>query len=835
MSSFGQQLPVTSVIQPLMDATLSGNDVILQAAPGAGKSTVVPLALLEQGFDGKVLLMQPRRVVVRSLAQFLASQLGENVGETVGYRIKGETKTSAKTRLEVITEGVLARMIQSDPELNGVSLIIFDEFHERSIHSDYGLALAIEVQQGLREDLRLLVMSATFNVEEVASLLPDATCLHSEGRQFPIETIYVGNIKHDDIVEQSVRCVIRALDQHEGDILVFLPGARWINQALNKLEARVSDSDVILVPLFGALSQAEQQQAIAPAPLSKRKVILSTNIAETSLTLPGITVVVDSGREQQARFHAASGLTQLSLQMISQASSIQRQGRAGRVQAGHCYRLWGKDNQSRLAKDITPQILAQDVTGVTLDALAWGTKLTEMAMLTQPSRAQSRFSQTTLFDIGAIDKNGQILARGQKLAAFPIAPQYGAGLMDSTNYAEQYDAPNILAAACFLIAWVEEGIGRQDSGNILDQWRELSGPKKKQWLKQSARLWSLVRPSSPMPEPEGSNDDSIAIAAILCFPSRIAKRRGSGRYTMASGSGAQLRQETGKPIDWLVVLSGQNKDSEVVISQAIPFEYALFERVMGAQFKRETIVHFDKDAQRMRSEDALTFKQLILERSPSQRKAKDKIAAAWVDYLEQLDFKQWPLEESDWQWLKKIELARCISLRQPAAYDGDDPWPQPNQNWLLDGIIEHYQAPLSRCTSLADLAKLNWTELFTQMLTWPQQDAIKQFLPSSLAVPSGNQRKLDYLDNGKVKLSVRMQEMYGLAAPIYVAEGKVIVTVELLNPAGRPIQTTQDLGGFWSGSYADVKKEMKGRYPKHYWPDDPTSAQATTKTKKAMG
>ena len=834
MSRFGENLPIAQIIRPLLDAISTDNDVILQAAPGAGKSTLVPLMLLRASLPGKILLMQPRRVVVRSLARFLAEQCGDAVGETVGYRIKGETRVSRQTQIEVITEGVLAKLIQSDPELHGVSLIIFDEFHERSIHSDYGLALAIEVQQGLREDLRLLVMSATFNTDDVSTLLPKAVVLHSEGRQFPIDTHYVGNLKHEDIVPGSVRCVMTALLQHEGDILLFLPGAKWIHRAQQLLSDQINDPNVLLVPLYGALSQAAQQQALIPAPSSHRKVILSTNIAETSLTLPGITVVIDSGREQQAGFHAASGLTQLSLQMISQASAMQRQGRAGRLQAGHCYRLWGQDNQSRLAKQITPQILTQDITAVTLDALAWGTQLSEMAMLTQPTKAQAQFSQRVLLDIAAIDKNGHITPKGRQLSSLPISPQNGAGLLSCQHGAPHHQDPSLLSAACYLIAWVEEGLGRNDTFNLLDQWRQLTGFIQQQWLKQAKRLWSLLADQSAMVAVDKINDDAIATAAMLCFPDRIAKRRHENAYTMTAGSGAKMLRYQGKSIEWLVVLAGQFKDSDVTISLAVPIDYRRFEQVMGALFKRATRVRFDKDNQRLRSEDVLTFQRLVLQQTPSQQKVPEAIVSAWLDHLAQMELQQWPMSETAWQWYYKLNNAKSIALRQPAAYDKQTSWPEINKDWLLAALAEQGQDALGRCIHLPDLAKLDWVRVITQGLSWPQQDAIKQFLPSSLSVPSGQQRQLTYLENGAVKLSVKMQEMYGLSAPILLADKRLTVTVELLNPAGRPIQTTQDLGGFWRGSYIEVQKEMKGRYPKHYWPDDPASAQATTKVKSRM-
>ncbi len=834
MSHFGENLPVSQIIRPLIDAIRDGRDVILQAAPGAGKSTLVPLTLLSESLDGKILLMQPRRVVVRSLASFLASQCGEDVGETVGYRIKGDTRTSGKTKIEVITEGVLARMIQSDPELDGVSLIIFDEFHERSIHSDYGLALALEVQQGLRDDLRLLVMSATFDVDEVQSLMPDALSLQSEGRQFPIETHYIGNIKHDDIVDVSTRCVLEAINQHEGDILVFLPGARWINRALQRLSETLNSAGVSVVPLFGGLSQDAQQQALQPASAGGRKVILSTNIAETSLTLPGITVVIDSGREQQAFFHPASGLTQLSLQMISQASATQRQGRAGRVQAGHCYRLWGQDNQHRLARDITPQILSQDTTAVTLDALAWGTRITDMALLTQPSRGQLQYSERVLSDIEAIDSSGLITAKGRQLSAFPTSPQHGAGLLSCQRYAKQHDMPLILSAACYLVAWVEEGMGKNEAFNLLDQWHHINGYVYQQWLKQARRLWGLLGGEAAIAAPKDIDDKAIVLAAMLCFSDRIAKRRNDNNYTMASGCGAQLTRYQGKPIDWMVILAGQFKGSEVSISLAIPLTYPLFEDLMRDEFSRQTLVRFDKEKQRLRSEDVLLYKRLVIEQVPSEQKSPDAIAQAWLDYLAQTELKQWPMNAPAWQWFFKLNNAKSIALRQPAAYDGGIDWPNIDKDWLLDALSQVSVDKLGRCVDLQDIAKLDWVSVFTQSLSWPQQDAINQFMPSVIPVPSGHQRSLTYLENGGVKLSVKMQEMYGLAEPILVADNKLTVTIELLNPAGRPIQTTQDLGGFWRGSYVDVQKEMKGRYPKHFWPDDPATAQATTKVKSRM-
>lgn len=445
--------PVQHIFPDLSHALQAGNAIVC-APPGAGKSTQLPLHLLRTISNGKILLMQPRRVVVRNLAHFLAKQLGEQVGETIGYRIKGDTKVSADTRLEVITEGILTRMMQHDPELEGVAVVVFDEFHERSIHADFGLALAIEIQQGLRDDLRLVVMSATLDVQSVHRLLPDAPVLESQGRMFEVETHYGGQTSPEKLSQTTVQTIHQALDNHVGDLLVFLPGAKWILQCERMLQeyGRLTSHAADVHLLYGALSTDDQLAAIQPAPAGRRKIILATNIAETSLTIEGITVVIDSGREQAAQFHLATGMNELTLQMISQASAIQRQGRAGRVQAGVCYRLWPKEQQGRLAKTATPQILREDITPLLLDTLQWGTTINALALIDQPSHAQQNHALDTLLSLQAIDDTGKLLARGKALANYPCHPRIAALL----ERVKERDEQPLHVTAAWVAAYLED-------------------------------------------------------------------------------------------------------------------------------------------------------------------------------------------------------------------------------------------------------------------------------------------------------------------------------------------------------------------------------------------
>lgn len=823
------RLPAASLVTPLHQA-LQRHHVIVGAPPGAGKSTVLPLSLLHSNPAGKILLMQPRRVVVRNLAGYLASLCGEEPGGKVGYRIRGESRVGPATRLEVITEGILARMIQADPELTGVSTIIFDEFHERSIHSDFGLALALEVHQGLREDLRLLVMSATLETDALRALIPDATVLSTEGRTYPVTMRYSGDIPAAALHDQVARQVRQAVTEHDGDILVFLSGRGAIGRVSSQLHDLASRHNVVVHILSGSMDKAAQTAAIVPDPQQRQKVILATNIAETSLTIEGVTVVIDSGMENEARFHPGSGLTTLSEQRISQASAVQRAGRAGRLKPGVCYRMWAETTQPRLARHPAPQIIREDVTGLLLDALCWGSQLADLPLLTQPSDAQLTVATETLTELGALEGNGTVTAYGRALSALPCHPRLAHMLLQAKARAQTLSLPALPGAAAWVAAAADEGLSGA-SVRLSDALARAPAPVSRRLRRQAERYCKLAGIAKGDLATARHHSEALAMATALAYPQRVAFKRGSS-YKLASGKGATL---DGQPqADWLAVLEGQQIGAEFRIRLAEPIAEAHLRRLYPAAFSQRKVVRFNDARQCMEARVVTGFGNIDMTSEPAAKVPAQAWQDAWQSWLNARDASEWPVGDTFWQWWNRVRLAASIELPQPQAYHSPAPWPVALDT-LLPGIIEHLAGRLAKCRTKEELAALPWAKAAQQTLSWPQQQALDALLPEMLTVPSGHQHRCRYTSDGTVVLAVRMGEMYGRNTPVTVADGRVTVVLELLSPARRPLQTTADLAAFWQGSYRDIQKEMKGRYPKHFWPDEPATATPTTRTKKAMG
>lgn len=859
-------LPAFALVEPLIEAIKTQN-VIVGAPPGAGKSTVLPLALLNSNLEGKVLLMQPRRVVVRSLADFLAKQLDEPVGQTVGYRIKGESKISSNTKLEIITEGILTRMIQQDPELEGIAAIVFDEFHERSIHSDFGLALALEVQSGLREDLRLVVMSATLDVAPLESLLHKHSMLpvkelHTQGRMFPVEVFYTGDTLAKDIVKRTSDAIRTAVTKHSGDILVFLPGQGSINAVARQITALSQGEGIALHRLYGALGKAAQQEAIAPDPEGRRKIILSTNIAETSLTIEGVKVVIDSLWENTAQYHPSSDITQLSQQRISQASAIQRMGRAGRVSAGVCYRLCSKESFERLAKYSKAQIESEDISSFLLDTYAWGSTPQTLALLTLPTPSQVSVAEQKLARVNALDlrdnakalnAHSAITPYGRQLASIPCQPHLAHMLLvckRGIDGLERNLNKAMLLAAPFVVALSESAGQFSQAGTVIDAVLQANGKERSQLLQQAKRYARFVGISETELELSGLDEDALGLCIAIAFPMQVGYLRDAEQtgkttqYKLASGKGAELPSDgnSAHHAQWLAVLEGQLMDSSVVIRAAQPIKEAHLRLAFPSAFNTQYTLTLNRDSGQMEARESIGFFAILLQSTPvsKQQKAQDKsywdnlLVDAWVQYLDSISLEAWPLSDHDWQWWRRVALAAKLDLPQDKAFDGNDPWPQ-SLSELRHRAKEGLRDGLKRCHSLKELQQLNWKTALNNGLTWPQQDALSHLLPEKIAIPTGRHVNLDYRNNGDAVISVKMQEMYSQSAPITLANGKVTVVCELLSPAGRPLQTTSDLGTFWQGSYKEIQKEMKGRYPKHYWPDEPANAKPVTGTKKANG
>ena len=873
-------LPAYELVTPLEEAVATSN-VIIGAPPGAGKSTVLPLSLLKSSLKGKILLMQPRRVVVRNLADYLARQLNENVGETVGYRIKGESKTSSATRLEIITEGVLTRMIQQDPELDGVAAIVFDEFHERSIHSDFGLALALEVQSGLRDDLRLVVMSATLDVAPLQMLLnahsvmPVAN-LNTQGRMFPVDIRYTQDVQAHELVPKTCNIIKQAVGEHDGDILVFLPGRGSINAVAKEIKGLAESADMAVHMLYGALNKSVQQAAITPDPQGRRKIILSTNIAETSLTIEGVTVVIDSLWENSAQYHPSSDITALTQQRISQASATQRAGRAGRVVAGTCYRLCSKSSFERLAKYNAAQIEKEDLSSFLLDTLAWGSSPDTLALLTKPTQSQQQVAQQKLQRVNAISQSS-ITPYGRALAQLPCQPHLAHLLLTVKQGIDGLSADDNEAlrhAAPFVVALSESNISVGGATNVMDALLHANSNTRSQLTQQATRYARYVQNNDGKaqrfkPDINELDEQALGLCIAIAFPLQVGYRRSASdksaessnttngkpktgivEYKLASGKGAELTAAGSASIfnesengdgPWLAVLDGQLIKSTVAIRLAQSVPESWLRLAFPDAFKEKRSVILNSDTGVMEARVSTGFYEITLNSTPvsGQEKSREKafwddaLCNAWFAYLDALPLSSWPLSDADWQWWRRVAMAGKLNLPQDKAFDEPDPWPL-SLSALVHQAKDSLAPVLKNCKNIKNLKQLPWKTALNNGLSWPQQDALATLLPTHVTIPTGREASLDYRDNGDVVLSVKMPELYSQGTPLTIAGGRITVVCELLSPAGRPLQTTSDLAAFWHGSYKEIQKEMKGRYPKHFWPDDPANASPTSKTKKHM-
>ena len=835
-------LPITSVLPSLFTALKSSNQVILQAPPGAGKSTLLPLKLLQENiFSGRILMLEPRRLAARNIAVFMASQLQQKVGEDVGYRMRGDTKVSKSTRLEVVTEGILTRMIQQDPELTDYDLIIFDEFHERSLNADIGLAFALEVQQGLRDDLSLLVMSATLDSEGLQAMLPDAQVLTAEGRCFPVSYSYHPmNLQRSNIKQAlptSIVATVRlALQQNEGNILVFLPGVSEIKRCQQQLQ-ELTEAGLHILPLYGQLTQQQQQAAINPLESGQRKVVLATNIAETSLTIEGISVVIDSGLERRVTFSARSGIGRLQTKRISQASATQRAGRAGRLQAGHCYRLWREEDHHRLDAQIEPEIIAADLTSTCLELKVWGVNsFAELALLDQPSAANVQYAERLLTDLGALE-SGSCSQHGQALAGFGMSPRLAHMLLTAQEW--ETELPGISWLACRLIALLE---GSERLPLDLDfAMQQMASGQFKQALRQAqqwAQRFSFVKTS--MDNSANHSHEHIGLLLALAYPDRIAQRRaesGQGqsgygqdtRYILSNGLGVKLMTDAGLATAELLVvadLSLTEQGADAMVYNACKVDVAELQTWLPQLFTQQAFVQWDLKAQKLIAQQRHCLGKLILSRQVLTDITPEQKQAAVLAGIRKAGLSVLPWCEQSKALLTRLRCAHQWLPELGFVDYSDDALVTDLEQWLLPY--------LTGVTGPAQMKKIPLNEALLSRLEWSLQQRLDNELPTHFTVPTGSKIKLRYNDNAAPSLPVRIQEMFGQANKPTVANGRVPIVIELLSPAQRPLQITQDLLGFWSGSYVEVKKEMKGRYPKHYWPDNPLEAMPTRRVKKHM-
>ncbi|ELJ8820768.1 ATP-dependent helicase HrpB [Vibrio parahaemolyticus] len=817
------QLPIEAVMPQLLTAVKHQHQVILKAAPGAGKSTYFPLQLIQnQVVTGKVIMLEPRRLAARNIARYLAEQLGEQVGQRVGYRVRGETKVSASTQLEIVTEGVMTRMIQNDPELDGVDLLIFDEFHERSIHADTALALSLEVQEALRDDLKLVVMSATLDQEALQSLLPEACYIESEGRSFAVETRYAPLTANDHLPTVIAKNIESLMNKESGSLLAFLPGVAAIKQVQERLSHLPDDVEVC--PLYGQLSFTEQQKAISPAEKGKHKVVLATNIAETSLTIEGIRLVVDSGLERVARFDLKNGLTRLEQTRIAQSSAIQRAGRAGRIEEGICVRLYSESQLKQQPQVPQPEILHSDLASLVMELAFWGTTdIHELKWLDIPSAAALRQAKQLLFSLGLITEQGQLTAEGKQAHDLGVEPRAAAMLIKSQSHSDKM--VNVALAAVALIEEPERNV--TNIAHSLHRWLSGSHPKKSLLLKRAQSLAHKLDTTFSLRE---MDEDALPLVLSLAFPDRIAQQRANqfGRFALANGHGAECRPDDMLGgCEYLVAIDLMRSHSNSSqIHLACELDVNILQTTFDSLFSTEEVVDWDEKKGRLVAEKQRKLGQLVIERVSLPNPGKEKMTQALLTYVRRqgLSSLNWTLAAES-----LLERIRCAVDWLP-----EQAWPMFDEASLLDSLDEWLEPYMTSVASVKELSKINLVEALNARLGWPLNQHLDEWLPEHYQLPTGTKKRIRYQHGHEPVLSVRMQEVFGESTSPTVAIGRKRLVLELLSPAQRPLQVTSDLAAFWNGSYKDVQKEMKGRYPKHVWPDDPANHVATTKTKRQL-
>ncbi|MGJ3264255.1 MAG: ATP-dependent helicase HrpB [Salinarimonas sp.] len=819
MRAFDTPLPIDAVLPDLARALRARSSAVLVAPPGAGKTTRVPLALLDEPWvgAGKLILLEPRRLAARAAAERMARTLGERVGETVGLRVRLGTKVSVRTRIEVVTEGVFTRMILDDPTLDGVAGVLFDEYHERSLDADLGLALARDAQGGLREDLRLLVMSATLDGARVAALLDEAPIVESEGRAFPVETRYAGRDPRQRIEDAVAAVALRALAEETGSLLVFLPGQGEIRRTAQILGERVRDPAVEIAPLYGALDRAEQDRAVSPAPPGRRKVVLATSIAETSLTIEGVRVVIDSGLSRVPVYEPAVGLTRLATVRVSRASADQRRGRAGRTEPGVCWRLWEEAATGALQPFTTPEILAADLSSLVLDCAAWGVHdPATLPFLDAPPRPALAEARALLTEIGALDADGRIGALGARLRALPLPPRLAAMLLRA---AERGEASRAAEVAALL---VERGLGGDDVdlAHRLDRFARESGGRARD-MRGLARGWAAQAADGIGPRaPEGL---SVGALVALAYPDRVARARGRpGEVVLANGRGAALEPHLAlarEPYLAVAEIAGAAGAARVLAAAALAPEE--IEALFPDRIASREEVAFDARAKAVRGRAVRRIGSVVLAERPVPLADDPRTPEILARGVVGLGIDALP-------WSKPAaQLRRRIAFLHAAE---GAPWPDVSDE-ALAATIEAWLAPmLAGKTALSQIEPSDVLEGLRALLPWDLARRLDAEAPTHWRAPTGSSVAVDY-DGAEPAIAIRVQELYGLDTHPVLAGGRRPLVLALLSPAHRPIQVTKDLPGFWRGSWAEVRAEMRGRYPRHPWPEDPAAAAPTTRAK----
>jgi ATP-dependent helicase HrpB len=841
LRSFETPLPIDGVLDDLARVLAGNNAAVLVAPPGAGKTTRVPLALLDEPWirNKKIIMLEPRRIAARASAERMAQTIGERVGETVGYRVRFGSKVSRATRIEVVTEGIFARQILDDPELSGVAAVLFDEFHERSLDADLGLALARDAQTGLREDLRILVMSATLDGARVAKLLGDAPVIASEGRAFPVETRYLGRKADAPLERQMADAIAMALRADPGSVLAFLPGAAEIRRTQNFLTERVHDASVEIVPLFGALDAGVQDRAIAPAPKGYRKVVLATSIAETSLTIEGVRIVVDSGTARVPRYEPDIGLTRLETVRASRAAVDQRRGRAGRTEPGVCYRLWDEPQTASLAAYTQPEILSADLSSLVLDLAQWGVSdPATLAFLDSPPAPALKEARSLLRELGALDGDGRITAEGKSLRALALPPRLARMIVDSHRLGAGEQAADIAAVL------TERGLGGDsvDLDARLDQFRrdrsQRAGSARslaQRWASQveaAERAAALPSPSPLVGEGRGGGPATVSraegelttgVMLAFAFPDRVARNRGNGSFVLANGRGAAVDQTSAlacAPYIAVAELTGSAANGRILL--AAPIAQADIEARFADQIENIDEVSFDRASMALRARRKRTLHAITLSEAPLALKPSLDTAGVLADGLiaSGLNALPWPKPLKQWR-------DRVMFLRKA----GDVSWPDLSDDALAAQRETWLVPALSDKTSLKEFSSGDLSDALMTLLPWELRARLEREAPTHFEAPTGTMLAIDYEAEQGPTIAVRLQELFGLNSHPSIAKGAVPLVLELLSPAHRPVQVTRDLPGFWRGSYAAVRSDLRGRYPRHPWPEDPANAMPTRRVK----
>jgi ATP-dependent helicase HrpB len=826
------EFPITPLLPEILRSLEAQPRLVLEAPPGAGKTTQVPLALLAATWrgDGKILMLEPRRVAARAAAGFMAKQRGETPGDTVGYRIRFESAVSAKTRVEVVTEGILTRLIQDDPTLDGIAAILFDEFHERHLSGDMGLALALYVQVQLRPDLRIVVMSATLDGEKLAQFL-DAPRLSSAGRSYPVSVSHFPARRDEALPFQLRRCAEEALQKHPGDVLVFLPGQREIADAERLLSESVAAAGAITIPLHGELSVEQQSAALSPDPQGRRRVVLATNVAESSVTLPGVRVVIDAGLAREPRFDPNSGFSRLETVNISQASADQRAGRAGRVAEGFCYRLWPQSQ--RLEPMRTAEIAQTELTALRLELAAWGDSA--LHFVDAPPSGAMASAQELLQRLNAIGNDGRITAFGKRMLALGTHPRLAAMLLSAANDSEQ-------ALACDLAALIEarDPLKGYRGDDWSARWQALAAfrigrvPANASrgaltTLDQAAKQWRRRLRINANP-PSSAPAHLLGDLLLHAFPERIARQHPNDprRYQLANGRMAKIFDDSvlfGEP--WIVASELRFDARDSLVLRGAPLDEARLEHDFPERFVERDFVRWDNAARGLIARREKRFDKIILESKPAGRPDPAQAAEALCEAIAELGVDALPWTENLRQWRERV---RCLREWQPELGFpdlGDEALIASREHWL--------KPALQGKTRLDALSESELGDALKSSLDWSLRQKIDQLAPTRIVVPSGMERAIEYrFEDGHAAapiLAVKLQELFGLADTPRICDGRVPLTLHLLSPGGKPLQVTQDLRGFWDRTYPEVKKEMKGRYPRHPWPDDPWSATATHRAK----